>query len=73
MGRHSNVQVRMLSERHSTLTRLTLQVCDISEFDADVPLIFDLRPLAQASRVPKHSHILGVRPAPALGTPALPQ
>ena len=39
----------MLSERHDTLTRLTLRVCDISEHDPDYPLIFDLRPLAQAS------------------------
>ncbi|CAL5228321.1 g11430 [Coccomyxa viridis] len=47
--------VRMLSERSSTLTRLTLQVCDISEFDSDVPLIFDLRPLAQVL-LPKLEH-----------------
>ena len=47
----------MLSERHSTLTRLTLQACEISELDSDVPLIFDLRPLAQASQIAKHLHI----------------
>ena len=47
----ANVQVQMLNERQSTLTRLTLRVCDTSEYDPDVPLIFDLQPLAQASAV----------------------
>ena len=39
----------MLGERRDTLTSLTLRVCDISRHDADVPLVFDLQPLAQAS------------------------
>jgi len=39
----------MLGERQGTLTSLTLRVCDISRHDADVPLVFDLQPLAQAS------------------------
>ena len=47
----TDVQVRMLSERRNTLIRLTLGVCNISEHDPDVPLILDLRPLAQASPV----------------------
>ena len=50
-----DVQVRMLGERQSTLTSLTLRVCDFSEHDPDVPLIFDLRPLAQASPEPEQS------------------
>ena len=43
------LQVRMLGERQGTLTSLMLRVCDISRHDADVPLVFDLQPLAQAS------------------------
>ena len=43
------MQVRMLSERHATLTALTLQVVDVSEHDRDSPLFFDLSPLAQVS------------------------
>ena len=39
----------MLGERGSTLTSLTLRLCDISEHDPDVPLILDLSPLAQVS------------------------
>ncbi|BDA46747.1 hypothetical protein COCOBI_09-2000 [Coccomyxa sp. Obi] len=41
--------VRMLAERRSSLRRLTLRACDLTEHDPDVPLIFDLRPLAQAN------------------------
>ena len=43
------LQVRMLGDRGSTLTSLTLRLCDISEHDPDVPLIFDLSPLGQVS------------------------
>ncbi|CAL8471360.1 g10902 [Coccomyxa elongata] len=39
--------VRMLAERGSSLRRLTLRACVLTEHDPDVPLIFDLRPLAR--------------------------
>lgn len=46
------VQVRMLAERSSSLRRLTLRACDLTEHDPDVPLIFDLRPLAEVPPIP---------------------
>lgn len=39
----------MLGERRGSLRRLTLRACDLTEHDPDVPLIFDLRPLAQVT------------------------
>lgn len=45
-------QVRMLDERRGSLRRLTLRACDLTEHDPDVPLIFDLRSLAQVSDCP---------------------
>ncbi len=48
-------QVRMLDERRGSLRRLTLRACDLTEHDPDVPLIFDLRPLAQVAHWPYSS------------------
>lgn len=65
------MQVRMLSERQSTLTSLTLRVCDISEHDPDVPLIFDLQPLAQASPKPEQTSHHKPDPSTSKWTPGM--
>ncbi len=44
-------QVRMLAERGSSLRRLTLRACVLTEHDPDVPLVFDLRPLARVRAI----------------------
>lgn len=53
----------MLGARRSSLRRLTLRACDLTEHDPDVPLIFDLRPLAQVTAASFHYHPLHACPS----------
>ena len=47
-------QVAMLQARRGSLRSLALRACELMDHDPDMPLIFDLGPLAQV-RLPEES------------------